>query len=42
MNEMCEACEKEIEEGTGDEYTDNSYGYKFWLCDRCIEELDKY
>ena len=42
VNEICEVCEKEIPDGTGDEYTDNSCGYKFWVCDKCIEDGDNY
>ena len=42
MNEICEICEKEIEEGTGDEFLDRSCGYRFWLCDDCIAERDMY
>jgi len=41
-NEVCEACGKEIPEGTGDEFIDRSCGYKFWLCDECIDEGDCY
>ena len=41
-NEICEACGKEIPEGTGDEFLDKSYGYRFWSCDECIKEGDRY
>lgn len=37
--ETCEICEKEILDGTGDEFTDMSCGYKFWLCDECIRDM---
>ncbi len=40
--EICEVCGKEIPEGAGDEFTDRVCGYKFWLCDKCIEEKDLY
>jgi ribosomal protein L24E len=40
-NEICEFCEKEIPEGTGDEFLDKNCGYKFWLCDECIDIYDR-
>ena len=40
--EICESCEKEIPEGTGDKFLDRSCGYRFWLCDECIEEGGYY
>ena len=40
--EICECCQKEIPEGTGDEFTDRTCGYKFWLCDDCIESDQTY
>ena len=40
MNEECEICGKEIPEGTGEEYTDKSCGYVFWVCDKCDEEME--
>lgn len=40
--EICEVCGKEIPEGTGDEFLDRSCGYKFWLCDECIDDGDYY
>jgi len=42
MNEKCEVCGTEIEEGTGNEWTDNNCKYKYLLCDKCIEKADKY
>lgn len=41
-NELCEVCGKEIPEGTGDEFLERSSGYRFWLCDKCIEDGDYY
>jgi ribosomal protein L24E len=41
-NEICEFCEKEIPEGTGDEFLDKIHSYKFWLCDECIDIYDIY
>lgn len=40
--ETCEVCGKEIPEGAGDEFLDKSCGYRFWLCDECIEKGDMY
>lgn len=40
--EICEVCGKEIPKGTGDEFLDKSCGYRFWLCDECIEKGDMY
>ena len=35
--DICEACEREIPEGTGYEFIDRSCG-KYCLCDDCILE----
>mgnify|MGYP000925469628 CR=1 FL=1 len=40
--EICEVCGKEILPETGDQFLDKSCGYKFWLCDECIDERDMY
>ncbi len=41
-NKICEVYEKEIPEGTGDEFLDSSCGYRYWLCDECIADGNYY